>query len=120
MMKCTTLVTILLIAIMGCKKPYNPKSISSAPNYLVIEGVINTGADSTIIKLTHTINVTATTKPSPELGAVVTVENDQGKTFSLKEIGNGKYGLPPLNLGTGPNYRLRVKTLSGKEYLSEF
>jgi len=108
-----------MIIMAGCKKPYNPPVIANNANYLVVEGVINSGADSTIITLSHTIPLASTAGPKPELNAQVTVEGDQGVSKPLNELGSGRYGSGPLNLNTGGKYRLRIKTTQGSEYLSD-
>ncbi|MDB5016928.1 MAG: hypothetical protein JWQ84_1760 [Mucilaginibacter sp.] len=110
----------LLTLIIGCKKPYNPVVTATNYNYLVIEGLINTGQDSTIIKLSRTVTVDVQTTLNPELSARVSVENNQGNVYLLKEMGKGLYAIPALNLDTLHKYRLRVKTSDGKEYLSDF
>jgi hypothetical protein len=45
----------LVIAATGCKKPFNPIVLSTSNSYLVVEGMINSGSDSTFIKLSHTV-----------------------------------------------------------------
>jgi Domain of unknown function (DUF4249) len=110
----------LLITVMGCKKAYNPPATTTNYNYLVVEGLINTGQDSTIIKLSRTVTISTQTAENPELSAQVTVENDQNNSYALLELGKGNYGSPALNLGNLHKYRLRVKTADGTEYLSDF
>ena len=73
-MKRKSYLLILIISAIGCRKPYNPPVITGVTNYLVVEGVINTGPDSTIIKLSRTVNISAGTTINPETGAVITVE----------------------------------------------
>ena len=104
----------------GCKKPYAPPIVTSTLNYLVVEAVINSGADSTLIRLSRTVNVASKVGSKPELHAIVTVENDQQASYALQETSNGFYGLPSLTLDTTRKYRLRIKTADGKEYLSAF
>jgi hypothetical protein len=108
-----------VVAIVACKKLYNPTVIATNPNYLVVEGVINNGADSTIIKLSRTTKLAAGTSPAVELKAVVTVEDDKNNTYTLKEIGNGNYAAV-LTLNNAYNYRLRIKTTDGIVYLSDY
>jgi hypothetical protein len=112
-------ITLLIAATSGCKKPYEPPVISSNNSYLVIEGLINSGTDSTFIKLTRTVKLSSKAAPAPELNAVVTVESDQNTTYQLQDAGNGLYESAPLNLSPNAKYRLRVKTSDNKEYLSD-
>ncbi|WP_426669584.1 DUF4249 domain-containing protein [Mucilaginibacter sp. McL0603] len=107
------------MAITACKKPYAPSIAASNSNYLVVEGVINSGQDSTIINLSRTVNIADTMKANPELGAQVLVESDQNITYSIPEIGKGKYASPALNLDNTHKYHLYIKTSDGKEYASD-
>jgi len=121
-MKYLYLYTSLLLAIIStsCKKPYNPKLAAVQTNYLVVEGVINSGQDSTTIRLTRTVTLTDSVQTVPELGAQVTVESDQNASYLLYDFGNGKYISPPLNLNASGKYRLHIRTQSGKEYISDY
>jgi len=112
-------VAIATLALMHCRQYYNPPANATGKSYLVIYGSVNTGADSTIITLTRTRNLTGS-KPVPEPNAHLTVENDAGATIHLKELGNGRYGDNNLNLDQSKNYRLRIMTAEGKTYLSAF
>jgi hypothetical protein len=111
--------SISAVVITSCKKPYNPVIVASNTNYLVVEGVINSGQDSTIIHLSRTTNISDTTKVNPELGAQVTVESDQNTTYPIHELGKGVYASPSLNLDAAHKYHLHIKTTDGKEYLSD-
>jgi hypothetical protein len=119
-MKSAKYIVIFVISVMGCKKPYNPPAISTPAGYLVVEGVINPGTDSTIIKLSRTVNVSSKTTAKTVTGAVLTVESDQNGNYSLTDKGNGYYISTGLNLNTANKYRLRIKTNDGKIYLSDF
>jgi hypothetical protein len=114
------IMSILAIVITGCKKPYNPTIVATSTNYLVVEGTINSGQDSTIIHLSRTVNIADTTKLNPEAGALVTVESDQNNTYPIPEIGKGEYASLSLNLNATHKYHLHIKTADGKEYLSDF
>ena len=111
---------LTVVVFAECKKPYAPSVIAAPNNYLVVEGVINSGADSTIIKLSRTVNLSDKITTNPVLSAALTVENDQNKEYSLSELGNGNYGLVGLNLDPSHKYRLHIKTADNGEYLSDF
>jgi len=113
-------IVLVIMVISGCKKPYEPPVISSNNSYLVVEGLINSGTDSTFIKLTRTVKLSSKAAPGPELNAVVTVESDNNNTYTLQEAGNGLYQSASLNLSSTSKYRLRIKTTDNKEYLSDF
>ncbi len=113
-------ILILLIVVMGCKKPYAPPAITAPSNYLIVEGVINAGLDSTVIKLSRTVNLSSAVTINPEPGAIVTVESDQNSIYPLTETKKGYYIAEGLNLDNTRNYRLRIKTAKGQQYLSDF
>jgi hypothetical protein len=112
-----TFLMALLIA-FGCKKPYFPTLATTANNYLVVEGFINSGNDSTFIKLSHTVNLADSVSASPERAAGVTVEGN-GSTYQLNEIKPGVYSALPLNLAGSQKYHLRIRLANGKEYVSD-
>ena len=105
---------------MACRKPYNPPVITAPGSYLVVEGVINAGSDTTAIKPSRTVNLSSTITINPEPNAVLTVESDQNGTYPLTEAKRGFYTTTGLNLDTTRKYRLRIKTANNQQYLSDF
>ncbi len=118
MRNCKT-IAFIIILFAACKKPYNPPAITGNGSYLVVEGTINSGADSTTIKLSRTVNVSSATVINPVLHATVAVVSDQNVTFPLTETGNGKYVSAGLNLDNSRQYRLSIKTADNKQYQSD-
>jgi hypothetical protein len=114
------LIAITACCVTGCTKPYAPKVISSPNNYLVVEGTINTGGDTTTILLSRTVPLNSNLTSIPELGAVVTIQSNQNQSYSLPENGNGVYISPALTLATTAQYRLSIVTTDGKTYLSDY
>jgi len=106
--------------ITSCTKPYNPKVISSSGNYLVVEGTINTGGDSTTILLSRTVALNSNLTSTPVLGAVITIQSNQNQSYSLTEEGNGVYASPAQTLPATAQYRLSIVTPDGKTYLSDY
>ncbi len=114
------IVIMAICIVVACTKPYTPTVSSSTASLLVVEGLINTGTDSTIIKLSHTASVNNKTIASPETKAAVTVEDAQGNTYPLPETTvKGTYASPALGLSSAKQYRVRIKTTTGKTYLSD-
>jgi len=113
---------LLVLSLFCCKKPYYPTITSSQSSFLVVEGLINSGNDSTLIKLSKTVKVNDTTNTvNPVLGAKVTVESDQNGSWNLADTySNGIYGSGALNLPANQKYRLRVVVADGRQYLSDF
>lgn len=114
------LASLIMLMVCACQKPYNPKPIKNSPNVLVVEGVIDPSSDSTIFKLSRTVQINSKTTLAPELGADVSVEDDQNGIYPIPEIGSGSYAFPGLNLDITRKYRLRIKTGDGLEYRSDF
>lgn len=110
----------LLITAVGCKKPYTPPAINASNSYLVVEGVINSGTDSTIIKLSRTVNISSKVTTNPVSGAILTVESDQNIIYPLIETLNGNYISAGLNLDNSHTYRLNIKISDNKQYQSDF
>lgn len=111
---------VLVFLYTGCKKPYNLPVSASPGGYLVVEGVINPGADSTIIKLSRTVNISSKITSKPVSGATLNVESDQHTIYPLIETGNGLYIATGLNLDKAHTYRLNIKTPDNKQYQSDF
>ncbi len=111
---------VLTVAVLGCKKPYNPTIVATNNNYLVVEGTINTGSDSTIFRLSRTVNVSSTVTINPEKGATVTIESNANGAYPLTETKSGYYTSPGLNLDNSKQYRLRILTANNQQYLSDF
>ncbi len=112
---------ILLSSIIfaGCKKPYNPPAIAATGSYLVVEGVIDAGSDSTTIALSRTVNLSSKVTINPVLGATVSVQSNQGAVYPLTETTNGKYVSAGLNLDNSRTYRLSIK-VNNEQYYSDY
>lgn len=85
-----------------------------------MEGVINSGSDSTFIKVSRTVKLTDKVAIKPELNAVVAVQGDQNSTYPLTEMGNGSYACAGLNLDNAHKYRLSIKTAKNEQYVSDY
>src|ERR1700712_4416998 len=69
-------IAVFLFVAIGCKQPYIAPRISSGANYLVVEGFINTStvqSDSTVFKLSRTVNLSGKASSRPELNASVSI-----------------------------------------------
>ena len=105
----------------GCKDVYNPPLKNSTTNYLVVEGNIIAGNDSTFVHLSRTTKVNDTSGISkPETNASIAVESEDGESYSLQNDFNGTYAAAPLNINSSKNYRLHIFTADGKEYASDY
>jgi len=114
------LMSVWTLIVSSCKKPYSPPAITVNNNYLVVEGVIDAGTDSTVIKLSRTVNLSGQTALNPEKNATVTVQGDQNASYSLSETAGGRYVSAPLNLDNTHKYRLFITTADGRIYASNY
>src|SRR5215467_8784559 len=106
---------ILLFFCMACKDKYVPLIVSDKKTYLVVEGFINNGPDSTYITITRTFKLDDTARITRELHARLTVEGKDNSSYPLTEWGNGQYGVPSLALNKAVQYRLHITTAAGKQ-----
>ncbi|WP_184547735.1 DUF4249 domain-containing protein [Mucilaginibacter sp. FT3.2] len=105
----------------ACRKPYNPTIVSSDNSYLVIEGVINSGSDPTVIKLSKTTKISDNIQTSTLVNYIVNVEDEAKNAIVLQSGNNGQYTSGGgLNLDVTKKYRLHIITPDGKEYASDY
>jgi hypothetical protein len=110
----------VLISLVSCKESYDLPLRSTDQSLLVVEGVLNAGTGATIMTLSKTSNVNDRVQFKPELKAKLTVEGKSGNIYPIPEANGGKYTNSQLPLSLGQEYRLRIKTIDGKEYLSDY
>ncbi|WP_121808592.1 DUF4249 domain-containing protein [Mucilaginibacter kameinonensis] len=108
------------IVFIACKKPYNPKVVDAPNSYLVVEGVINNGSDSTIVRLSKTVNISGNAQTSGVDNCTVSVEGEGGGTYTLIPQGSGIYAITGLSLDVSKKYRLHILTNDSKEYASDY
>jgi hypothetical protein len=116
------LIVLILLGMYACKERFNPPEVDTNLNYLTVEGLINTsGVDSTIVRVSRTVKLTNKVASQPELKAIVTIEsNDNTVKRTLTERSLGVYYSIPFALDATKQYRLRIRTSAGKEYVSDF
>src|SRR5206468_1712058 len=119
MMKRILYLLFVLIEAAACKKQITIAPSAKVTSYLVVDGNISSG-DSTTITLRRTVNLDSNARTNPELGAVVTVESAAGASYKLTGKGNGTYVSAPLSLSATEKYSLKVTTLNGSRYASDF
>ncbi len=114
-------ILFFIVFLMNCKQSYEPAVIKANKNFLVVDGIINTGTNSiTTIKLSRTRNITDSVYFSPELGAQVSIVSKSGSQYFLREQGNGVYTSDALSLNTSDSYAVQVVTSNNSTYLSAF
>ena len=106
----------IALSVFSCKKPFTPKgALASTNKYLVIDGVVNSGNDSTFIRLSRTKKFDTVIVVDPEKGAQVTVESDANKSYPLVEIAAGTYSAAPLKYLKLDVVQLADEALAGTE-----
>ncbi|MBC7902782.1 MAG: DUF4249 domain-containing protein [Gemmatimonadaceae bacterium] len=119
MIRSAVVVVCLFAAVYSCKDKYEAPVSSPKTGYLVVEGVINAGTGPTIIMLGRSVPLPERTQVK-ETGALVQVEGSNSSVVTLTEVSNGVYRHAQLTLANGVKYRLKIKTMTGNEYVSEF
>lgn len=113
-------ISLVILFAITCKEKYDlPKTLTDK-NYLVVEGFIDGGVDSTFIRLSRSVNPEDTARIKNETNANVFIEGKNGETFSLSEVTPGIYGGGPFPLNHSQQYRLNISTNGGKSYLSDY
>lgn len=110
-------ITVLLFS-LACKKPFVHDAISDSATLLVVEGVINQGGQTNVM-ISRSLKLSDKSVVQMEKGAKVQVEGSNSSVLPLTESSAGVYTLPATTFNTNLQYRLRIKTIAGKEYLSD-
>jgi hypothetical protein len=109
-----------IMLVTSCTKPYLPPAIKAVTGYLVVEGVINPGNDTTKIQLSRTVNLSSDSNSAPVTGAQVTIQGNDNSSYVLTDNGTGLYTEAPVTLSYAKQYRLDIKTPDGQEYQSDY
>jgi hypothetical protein len=93
-------IIITSFVVCACKDKYVPPVIQTNLRYLVVDGTLINGNDSTIIRLSRTGKLDESTRDAGEQNAQMTVEDATGNTiYNFAEINNrGEYAVPGMNL----------------------
>ncbi len=113
-------IAVLSLLFAGCKEEYDFPLRSSDVSLMVVEGNLNVGNDSTNITLSRSMKLDEIVQFKPILQAQVLVEGKDNSVSTLTEKGGGNYYSSGLGMAVGNEYRLRIKTPDGKEYLSDW
>jgi hypothetical protein len=120
MQKINLIVLVLgLLVITGCKDPFQMDLRSTDQSLLVVEGFLNKG-NTTTFHLSRTMKLSDQVSLKPELQAMLSVEGKDNAMAYFVERGNGVYEADLAFLQVDKEYRLRIHTSDGKEYLSDY
>jgi hypothetical protein len=114
-MKHIRLILILLVFLNfhGCIVNYVPDNISENEEMLVVEGLITDQAGINTIKLSISQPLWRNSSPKALRGCIVSISDDLGQTYSLKESATyGIYMTDPVSFQgvAGRSYTLHIKT----------
>jgi hypothetical protein len=110
---------ILILLFAKCKQEYVPHVEATTTGLLVVEGFLNSSQGPTTVHLSRSSDLEDTIF-KPEFNAQVIVEGEDGSSFPLFENGNGEYTTAQLTLYDFVKYRLHIRTINGKEYVSDY
>ena len=114
--------SVLIIgAFISCKEKYEPPVTQLNLNYLVVDGTLINGADSTIIRLSRTQLLDQNPATKGERNAQVTLEDTDGNTlYNFIQLNEkGDYAVPGMDLDINRKYHLRINTANGSQYVSD-
>lgn len=104
----------------GCRDKYVSPYVSPPTGYLVVEGYIS-GNTITQFTLSRSITLPGDSAIPAESGANVQIEGSDNSTYPLTELVSGVYSsADTLTLNQAAQYRLRIHTGNGEDYLSDF
>jgi Domain of unknown function (DUF4249) len=114
------LISLVIVTLeWQCVDKYVSPYTSPATGYLVVEGYIS-GNGPTQFTLSGTIPLPADSSVPVVTGAAVQVEGSDGTVFPLTEQHAGTYVIDTMPLSAANQYRLRIKTINGEQYLSSY
>jgi hypothetical protein len=88
-----------MLMLVHCRQIYNPPVIKADNIWLVVDGFINAGNDSTYFTLSRSQSLSDSNyNLIPETGASIYITGSQSGTYPLQDLGGGNYGCAPLNL----------------------
>ncbi|HEX6847932.1 MAG TPA: DUF4249 domain-containing protein [Chitinophagaceae bacterium] len=113
-------IAMIMISCVSCKEQYFPPAESLQDQLLVVEANLDAGGGPTTVRLSRTTKIDNTSPIQVENNAAVFVEGRDNTIQTLNFTGNGNYFSSNLNMVINNEYRLRIRTSLGKEYLSDY
>lgn len=107
-----------LILLTACVEEYELPVTAKGEGLLVVDGSLYVEAGTAEVKLTRSQRLESKGAAKGEVGATVWIEHGTNNKISLVERAPGLYKAAGLNVVYGTEYRLRIKTKAGLEYMS--
>ncbi len=112
------LYVFILFIFAHCRERYESAIKPEESNLLVVQGFINSNGQ-TQINLSRT-TLLSDSGITVETGSVVEIEGDDNSVYPLIESGQGIYISQFNTLRNDINYRLSIRSINGKNYLSDW
>lgn len=100
------LILLIYLGINGCLEPFNPEVPDGDRDFLVVDGLITDQPGPYTVKIAKSSSLDG--EGSNVSGVVVSIEERDGETETLTEIGDGVYETRALQGKTGKSYRLNL------------
>ena len=110
----------LFLLLTGCIEPYSPPELETNPNVLVVDGFLDGTKGMCVVSISRTQKLGSTEQPSVEINAQVTLEEKDGSSVALTDQFNGQYSIGGLTVSSSKEYRIRIRTNDGEEYISDY
>ena len=105
------IIILFLFILSSCITQFVPKT-NEDKELIVVEGLITDQPGINTIKLSKSLPLGTTNLPNPATGCTVTISDDMGKKFSLRETDPGTYVTDPdvFQGAVGRQYTLHIST----------
>jgi len=122
-MKALKYISIVLIFLLSCEKPYDDPPIQTTGTVLVIEGLITNDEPPYSVKLTQSVPYNKTSQePTLVKSALINITDNTGKIENLIEKPAGTYNTSATGMRgiIGRSYKIKVKLTDNSIYESDF
>jgi Domain of unknown function (DUF4249) len=110
----------LLVLLVGCIDQYSLPIIVNDFQLLVVDGFMNSKGGSAQVRLSRSNSPSTADKPNPEDNAAVNIVSESGVAYHLAQSDSGMYTASGLTLDVNARHQLRVRTIDGEEFESDF
>jgi hypothetical protein len=111
---------LFLVATLGCVEPFDIPVRNETVAFLVVDGYVNTETHSVSVTLSRAIPLSGENGFPREDGAVVSLQEENGKTYQLIAESNGVYQLSNSEFENEKRYRLHIVTSDKNIYSSKY
>lgn len=109
-----------IFALAACVEKYDPKLHSEDVDLLVVDGYVNTSAQTAFVKLTLAQGVNEIGVPRPATDAHVALESKDGNSYELANLGDGSYQVLDPSITDPGEFRLHIRRGQDQDVYSEY